>query len=354
MARVAVIVAALLLCVLTTPTLAFRPVHVISSPRVPAETDVKSSYSAEDLVNSIQGVLVRDNDSTSASKSRFMHRSPSSSSTNRTYHEQDAFIFARYAAAAYCAATPRSSQSLVDWSCKACKELPKLTNVQIIAAKNTSTFGYVGYAKAANTVIVSFSGTDPLNIQNWISDLVFTQVDYAHCTQCRVHLGFWAAYLSVRDMLLTHVRKLVSMNPGAVVSVTGHSLGGALAHHAVVDLFRANVPLAFPLFNFGTPRVGNGAFAAFFYNNFGVYGMFRLVHWKDPVPQLPLNSWGFTHPPAEVYYTAGEAKSKICMSNNGEDKSCSYRDALPWLPDAIYHLQYGKFDYVSNYLSCKL
>jgi hypothetical protein len=53
--------------------------------------------------------------------------------------------------------------------------------------------------------------------------------------------GFWEAYLGVREFVHTVLRKELSQNP-AEVFFTGHSLGGALANLAVVDVSIHTIP----------------------------------------------------------------------------------------------------------------
>jgi hypothetical protein len=48
----------------------------------------------------------------------------------------------------------------------------------------------------------------------------------------------------------------------------------------------------------------------------------RVVHNRDIVPHLPLQSQDFTHPPFEVLFDEGMSSFKIC-SEAGEDPTCS-------------------------------
>lgn len=50
--------------------------------------------------------------------------------------------------------------------------------------------------------------------------------------------------------------------------------------------------------------------------------IFRLVHHRDPVPHLPLEAWGYHHPPTEVFYTEDQSSYQVCNSS-GEDDTCS-------------------------------
>jgi hypothetical protein len=53
---------------------------------------------------------------------------------------------------------------------------------------------------------------------------------------------------------------------------------------------------------FGTPRVGNRAWATFF--NSQVSNFTRMNNKRDPIPTFPLNCWGFKHPSKEIHIEA--------------------------------------------------
>jgi hypothetical protein len=78
--------------------------------------------------------------------------------------------------------------------------------------------------------------------------------------------------------------------PGWTVLFTGHSLGGALATLAAFDLSHRsssskNKPEKIAMYNFGSPRVGNKAFATEF--NRAVPESWRLVAQNDAVVRVP-------------------------------------------------------------------
>jgi predicted lipase len=73
-----------------------------------------------------------------------------------------------------------------------------------------------------------------------------------------------------------------SVNGTAVL--TGHSLGGALAQLAAVELAQQGYNIS--LMTFGSPRVGDGTFANII--NSLVSQNFRVTHWRDPVVHVPL------------------------------------------------------------------
>jgi len=79
---------------------------------------------------------------------------------------------------------------------------------------------------------------------------------------CSIHPGFWNAYLSVATIVRVQTQFLLSKYRGSKIYVTGHSLGGALAQIAALDLklFYGHVD---GLYTFGQPRIGNDKLALF-------------------------------------------------------------------------------------------
>lgn len=111
--------------------------------------------------------------------------------------------------------------------------------------------------------------------------------------------------------------------------VTGHSLGGALATLAALDL-RARFGQIVQLIQFGSPRVGNEAFYTKVKQVFGSTD-FRVTHANDIVPHWPkaLSHSGYHHIEREVWYTSATAYT-VC-NDSGEDPSCSnsvYGDSI--------------------------
>jgi hypothetical protein len=97
----------------------------------------------------------------------------------------------------------------------------------------------------------------------------------------RVHTGFLRVYTLLRPKVL---RLAGAAPPGATVVLCGHSLGGALATLAALDL--ASSPAAAgvrELYTFGQPQVGDGAFVRLFDSR--VPHAVRVVNPFDPVPR---------------------------------------------------------------------
>lgn len=50
--------------------------------------------------------------------------------------------------------------------------------------KTTNVNGFIAYDKDSNMIYVSFAGTDPISLKNWIKDLDFKWMSYEMCDDC--------------------------------------------------------------------------------------------------------------------------------------------------------------------------
>ena len=98
-----------------------------------------------------------------------------------------------------------------------------------------------------------------------------------------VHKGFLEIYQKFRSKLHQKLRKL---NP-AIIVVTGHSLGGAVATLCATDLaaiYQNSSQTKVICYTFGTPRVGDSVFSDSVSRLLKIY---RIVNTEDIVPTLP-------------------------------------------------------------------
>lgn len=142
---------------------------------------------------------------------------------------------------------------------------------------------------------MAFRGTDPDSLANWIVDLDASEgTDYGLIPGARVHSGFFGAYQALSAILAADFNQLRTQYPSYQVLFTGHSLGAAVANLAAVDLLAVHGQGSQAvLYNFGSPRVGNNAYATYGENNVGV--TYRVTHYDDIVPHLPGESSDFWH-----------------------------------------------------------
>lgn len=118
------------------------------------------------------------------------------------------------------------------------------------------------------------------------------------------------------------IRKKLASGSAPTVFVTGHSLGGALATLAALDL---RVSLGLPdvrVVSFGSPRVGNYIFSKWFEKEIGPH--WRFTHNRDIVPSVPPGYMGFHHVSQEVWVVdvlSHRTLVGIC-DGSGEDPKC--------------------------------
>lgn len=203
------------------------------------------------------------------------------------------------------------------------------------------TQAYVAYNVLENEIIVSFRGST--NIANWVSNLNYFQTPYKQVPGAQVHRGFFAAYNGVQGQVINAVRALFKSYPSARILFTGHSLGGALASIAAVDL-KEQLGLSSSIITFytyGSPRVGNQAFSDYVFGLFPNGGYQRVTHYNDVVPHVPPTAFGFNHIGDETwYFNAGTDLSyRVCKNQAGKPESSACSNSI--VPDGIAaHLVY--------------
>lgn len=223
-----------------------------------------------------------------------------------------------YTAASYC----NDRAQIASWTCKFCFANNSLTNVTVIWNSTSQIQGFVGWDAAAARAVVAFRGS--VGALDWLEDFDFTLTPVPGCPGCNASHGFLhSCFYSIYPQLTA---ALAALPAGAPVLLTGHSLGAAVAELAAWHLAAAGAALE-AVYTYGTPRVGNAAWARAWGAAVGRGGAapaFRVIHFEDPVPHLPLELMGFVHPPTEVFYgsEAGGAWRQ-CSSSNGEDAACS-------------------------------
>jgi triacylglycerol lipase len=140
-------------------------------------------------------------------------------------------------------------------------------------------------AEGHGATIVTFSGTDPIEIEDWITDFtVAPKLDV-------LHQGFEDAVETVWPKIKTTIESRPAGHP---LFFTGHSLGGALALIAAERALRESRIQAMAVYTFGGPRVGGQTF----FKRYAPLGerTFRLVNGGDIVPTVPPNLGGnFRH-----------------------------------------------------------
>lgn len=261
-----------------------------------------------------------------------------------SYDLDQAITLANYAQTAYCA-----DEDVMGWNCTLCRRQTQLKPLAILRNDSTDTHGWVGVDTRANHIVISFRGTKDL--QNWITDLDGFEKASLSLPFCDVpghgaaiHIGFYIAYMSVQQQMLTALQSATQQYPSYPVVVTGHSLGAALAVLAALDIGCDAGPGRTPrdhvaVYNYGSPRLGNPEFASTVIATPKVT-LFRHTHWKDVIPHLPPDEiLGYHHAATEMFLQEDwDGHTYTVCDGSGEDPKCS--DQFDY-PDSVDdHLSY--------------
>lgn len=158
-----------------------------------------------------------------------------------------------------------------------------------ICSAETGTQAF-GVTLADGRALLVFRGTEPQALSDLGTDLSATPMPW-RMDGAQVHQGFKRAFDSIEGVMTAWL----AGRHGAQVICTGHSLGAALATLAASQLQAGS------LYTFGSPRVGNQAFAA----TLASTNVERYVDCCDVVPHLPPESPWYVHVGERRYIDAG-------------------------------------------------
>eukprot|EP00455_Lapot_gusevi_P016429 TRINITY_DN1846_c0_g2_i2.p2 TRINITY_DN1846_c0_g2~~TRINITY_DN1846_c0_g2_i2.p2 ORF type:complete len:285 (+),score=101.95 TRINITY_DN1846_c0_g2_i2:109-963(+) len=256
----------------------------------------------------------------------------------------DASLGERYLFYSFSSYCPQAR--LMEWNCLWCVGDTagfEVKSYSVDPATNTACM--VGINNQTQTIVIAFKGTDPLSLKNWITDFDVFKADtpFDGLPDAYVHGGFLAAWKSHKAIVFSTIQQLVVQNPNFAVVVTGHSLGGAQAILCILDLVHNERFSNIVAYTYGSPRVGDPAFASYFNQIVPVH--YRVTHSHDIVPHVPLIQMNFHHPGREVWETNG---NYIVCDGSGEDGTCSDSNFTDLsIPD---HLTYMDHIFVGCYI----
>ncbi|KAG9552415.1 extracellular lipase, partial [Aureobasidium melanogenum] len=219
-----------------------------------------------------------------------------------------------------------------------CSEFP---DFELVKTWNTGQLmsdscGYIALSHSQSNprIIVAFRGT--YSIANTVVDLSTIPQEYIpypgdpdsdaskagqkkpetpRCNNCTVHTGFYKSWKVASSAILPDLEAAVAAFPNYALTLVGHSLGGAVAALAGLELdSRGWNPT---VTTFGEPRLGNAALNQYLDQQFNLLGSpseawannfderqlryRRVTHIDDPVPLLPLTEWGYRMHAGEIY-----------------------------------------------------
>ncbi|KAG9119726.1 hypothetical protein FRC07_005102 [Ceratobasidium sp. 392] len=228
--------------------------------------------------------------------------------------------YASFSAATYCSGT-------ANWSCTACKRVPGFIPYATGGDGNAIQYWYVGWWPAGNSVVVAHEGTDPTQLISVATDAnaLLDPLDPALFpgipSSVTVHSGFMNAHYPAAPTILAAVKKVIAERKATKVTVTGHSLGGALATLDAV-YFKVNLPstISIKAVTYGQPRVGNQDFANWVDKNISDFT--RITNAYDMVPIVPGRGLGYHHSVGEKHIKSAGVWN-ACAGQDNTSTDCS-------------------------------
>ncbi|RKP18540.1 alpha/beta-hydrolase, partial [Rozella allomycis CSF55] len=172
---------------------------------------------------------------------------------------------------------------------------------------------YVATDPNEKEIIVSIRGSQTLadmitDFNAKMVDLLFDDINVG-----KVHRGFLAASIPIINELKPILLEFKLLNPEYKVTITGHSLGAALATLIGVDLHFTSFPNEkISVYSFGEPRVGDMTFAKNLTDLSEKLNIYRITHESDPVPHLPPVRLGFIHHNDQHFVTKSNDRIFLC------------------------------------------
>lgn len=146
---------------------------------------------------------------------------------------------------------------------------------------------------ASGKVYIAFRGTD--DAKEWLEDgWAFPEVTTLFPVTVKTHKGFTDVFQTLVSGDSKPLSRALAENAQTALTVTGHSLGGALAYLLGASLGN----MCSYLETFEAPRVGNAAFCAWMDSRCPSH--YRDVIVGDLVPHAPPEVLGYRHAGVEI------------------------------------------------------
>ncbi|KAJ2663417.1 hypothetical protein IWW48_001300 [Coemansia sp. RSA 1200] len=295
---------------------------------IPASSSVSDGSSILDNIHS-SAIEVRENEKITLVQGKMESLASKS--------EDDILsVFAAYSGAAY---------TVTDqWNCRYACEYPGTEGTVVEYHWDVSfplSAGYIARNSNSKIIVVAFQGTS--NPTQWADNLDIELEQWPPAIEdSKVHSGFLRGYLNARDSILTNVQRIASEYPDYSITFVGHSLGGARASLAVLDL-SISVPELLPrvyLYTQGQPRTGNKAFA----NAMDALSVpkYREVYEYDIVPHILPELLGYAHFKTEIWIHNNDT---ILCIDPIKDNSCSESSNIPHPLSISDHEKYPGLKY---------
>lgn len=224
-----------------------------------------------------------------------------------------------------------SRSEIENWNCQSCGTLSVagsrqrvvFDDAQLTDHDKWNLQGFAEYDSSTDSVIIALRGTVFDDFWNWYLDLMCLKTSL---NGYQVHSGFAKG----AKILENHptLSRFLNSHPQSKYTITGHSLGGALAMLMGYNLKQRGFTVQ-KVITYGQPRVGEPSFA----NNYDIPYR-RVIFAADPVPHIPARLMNYLHPTQELFLSA-DGVCKTC--NNCEKTDCCSNSFSFWQFDVGCH-----------------
>jgi len=275
------------------------------------------------------------------------------------YCEDLAVEHAHFATAAYCGYPRTPAASVEEWQCGPdCEQSRKVYQVRQVTGTNVrlDASALIGRVGLRRKCMVAFRGTADLS--GWIKDIESgirvnvnnygiechvqsknPKTNASHSKACLVGVGWADVYGTLRQRVNASLHE-IGCTPGVELTITGHSLGAAVAQLAMFDMSSAGYHIVQSSV-FGSPRVGDTTWVEAFEKRLGRDTVYRITYHQDPVPHLPMEGLGFMHASTEIYYSGNVSDGHTTCRSPTEAANCSmhYTGILGLIEKCVKNVQ---------------
>ncbi|TBU52719.1 lipase [Dichomitus squalens] len=228
--------------------------------------------------------------------------------------------YTHYASTGYC--TPAST---IAWNCgENCEANPTFKPIASGGDGDETQFWFVGFDPTLGEIIVGHQGTNTSEILPLLEDasIIRESLDPSLfpgiSSSVGVHSGFAGSQARSAPDVLAAVKAGLTEFGTNKVTVTGHSLGAAIALLDSIFL-PLNIPgITTRFVGYGLPRVGNQDFAN--YVDSQPIEVTHVNNKEDFIPILPGQFLGYHHPSGEVHIQDSNAWLACPGQDNSDDR----------------------------------